>query len=573
MPENVIQTFVPASVQGRMTMVTSRRKGTISPADAARIEIETRRRMSIARRREYYAGTQFDAENAEEQRYQYRDGRSAANPVVPEHRRLHAYSTQIQECVDFLANRLGAGFTIAADQTPVQDVIDAMVVATDTIYAPNAEGDIEIVTDDVLREALMTGDTPVYVGWDPVEERPYLEFWESEAVEFVPLNRTEIEMVIRYDWVWMTDPVTGVERQVEERLVYRMEGNAFGIAECVVEVYLEDDEAPRSREWTGLGRIPWQLLRSDAKGLRSLRGEALITEQAMAMADRYNAVEQTGYLIARYNSHSNVAVIGDAASLKLESDGRVSKDVADVLTFPGGTALQVLTLPTSPEMIEHQRAVLSEALHGVFGVTRVDPETLQGLGQVSGYALEILNQKSEGTYSRVARNWRKDWVRLIDLVLDVTAWKRDAQFAVLDVATMQMRPFTPPADDEMMPQFAPNETPVALWWEVDPRIVFPNRRVGIRMGSGYIVDDVKVRDDFVAGLISRQEALRLRGYDDPDIVRIVDEIDDAADKEMERAAPEVGVYGVGPVAPSSVKSGSTLAGDTDSPATQGVMTP
>lgn len=558
--KNLIQTFVPVSVHGRMTLRGSSRSGSISPMEAARIELEVERRQAVQVRRMYYEGSQFSEANQEE-RVMCPPGSSQRK--IPEHRRLHSYSTQIQECVDFLANRLGAAFSIEAADSAVQSVLNDMVVASDTIYALDDQGEIAVVTDDVLREALIAGDTPVYAGWDPVEERVFLEFWECEAVEFLMSNRSQVDSVIRYDMVWMPDPTSGIEREVEERVVYRMEMNAFGIPECLKETYVEDDDTPQSVEWLGVGRIPWALLRSDAKGLRAVRGESLITDQAMATADRYNAVEQTGYLIARYNSHSNVVVIGDAASLKLESDGRVSKDVADVLTFPGGTAVEVLTLPTSPEMIDHQRMVLSEALHAVFGVTRTDPESIQGLGGVSGYALEILNQKTEGTFSRIARNWRKDWIGLLDLVLDVAAWKRDASYMVMNVETMETRPFDPDSFDVV----EVGEIPVSTWWDVDPGVVFPNRKIGIRMGSGYIVDDVKIRDDFVANLISREEALRQRGLDNKTIKRIVEEIDDAVEKAKPET-PEIGMFGVAPQVQSiGTAVGSTVAGDTERPGT------
>lgn len=559
-----IRTFVPSSVAGQMTLVSSTINGRISPKDAERIERETVRRGRIHQRRLYYAGTQFDEENTKEATDCLPGERSDR---VPEHRRLHAYSTQIQECVDFIANRLGAGFSIESSSPDVQQVIHEMIEATDPIYALDDSGDIEAVTDDVLREALIAGDTPTYVGWDPVEERPYLEFWEAESVEFLMRNRTEVAEVIRYDWVW--DMVDGEEKQVEERVVYSRQPNDLGMLEVTAETYLGEESEPRFTEWLGIGSLPWRLLKADSKSLRGVRGESLITDQAMETADRYNAIEQTGYLIARYNSHSNVAVIGDAASLKLESDGRVSKDVADVLTFPGGTALQVLTLPTSPEMIEHQRDVLAQALHSVFGVQRSDPESIKGLGQLSGYALEILNQKTEGTFSRVARNWRKDWVALVELVLEITAWKRDAPYVLVHEETGDMREWTPPESmlDEA-PEIPEGYRPYPMWWMVDPDTVFPNRKVSIRTGSGYIVDDVKVRDDYVAGLISREEALRKRGYDKPGIKRIMDEIEDEAERTRPEA-PEVGLYGLPQQQPpavgapaSPVQSGTAVT-DTD----------
>lgn len=559
------QVFVPTAQYGRTALVSHSLTGEISSRDAARVEEENARRMGVVRRRHYYGGTQYDKENQKESA-DCRPGDPEAR--VPEHRRLHAYSTQIQECVDFLANRLGAGFSIEAKDKSVQEILDLMVESSDKIHARDEYGEIEAVTDDLLRESLVAGDTPVYVGWDSVTEAPFLEFWECEAVEFIHDTRTSVSKVIRYDQSWERNAATGMEEQVNEQIIYEMRVNPLGIEECVEEKWVNNEEEARYTRWLSVGRIPWALLRADAKGLRSVRGEPLITEQAMDTADRYNAVEQTGFLIARYNSHSNVAVIGDAASLKLESDGRVSKDVADVLTFPGGTALQVLQLPTDPQMIDHQREVLSQALHSVFGVTRVEPGTIQGLGQISGYALEILNQKSEATFGRVARNWRKDWYGLVDLVLDVAAWHGEASTVLLNPETGEETVIDTDDDDVPDVPWEDGWTMLYRWWDIDPQTVFPNRKIAIRIGSGYIVDDVKVRDDFVANLISREEALRKRGYDDPKIKKIIGELDDAAEK-TKAAEPEVGRFT--PVQPlvTGTQAGSTLAAPVEAPATAG----
>lgn len=310
----------------------------------------------------------------------------------------------------------------------------------------------------------------------------------------------------------------------------------------------------------GIGRIPWILMKSDAKSLRGSRGESPITTQAMETADRLNAVEQVSYLISRYNSHANVAVIGDGASLKLESDGRVEKDVADVLTFPGGTALQVLTLPTDPQMIEHQRKVLTDALFGCFGLTRVDTDTVGTLGSISGYALEILNQKQESTTGRITRTWRKCWNDLIDLVLDCHAWWALGQVQMLD----NHGEWQDLTDDEMMAVLGSVDDPDApivavTWWNVDPAATFPNRTLKISMGTGYIVDDVMIRDDFTAGLISRKEALRQRGMGPTQIDQIEQEIG-----EEKPPTPEIGAFGQGGTTggarlqPVGTKAGSTL---------------
>lgn len=530
--------MVPVTVNGVLRVVQMEFSG--DPKDMHDQAVESARRTEVAKRRLYYEGAQYDAENALVQE----TCGEGPSERVPEHLRLHAYSTQIKDAVDFLAARLGDGFSIEADAPAVQTVVDDMVQATDTIYALSDEGEPEIVTDLPLREAMVAGDTPVYVGWDPIEQRVVLEFWECERVQFDLASAQIPEKVTRTEVVWATDDA-GVDREIVERKVYEMVAREDGVRECRVQTFWDDERDPRETGWLGVGSLPWRLLRADRTAMREFRGSSLVTSQAMGTADRYNAVEQTGYLISRYNSHSNVAVIGDGASLRLESDGRVQKDVADVLTFPGGTALQVLELPTDPQMINHQAQVLADALYQSFGITRVDQSTITGLGELSGYALEILNQKTDGTFQRLARQWRKDWAALIDLALDVYAWKAQGEAPALSSEGPEV-----PAEDQVA------DEPVEGWWAVDPDVVFPNRKLAIRMGTGYVVDDVKIRDDFVADLISREQALRERGYDDGDIRKIVREID-AAKKAAQPEPAETGRALNGFQAESPV--GSTVA--------------
>ena len=96
---------------------------------------------------------------------------------------------------------------------------------------------------------------------------------------------------------------------------------------AVKRVFLDDD--PVEETPLELPFLPWCLLRSQVRSLSATRGESVMTQQAMECADRYNAVEQVAWLIARYNSHGNLAVIGDAASLKAQQEERVEKDVAE----------------------------------------------------------------------------------------------------------------------------------------------------------------------------------------------------------------------------------------------------
>lgn len=520
----------PLVIDGRTIMVTLRQGE--DTAAMAHMQVENKRRLDVTLRRMYVEGRQFDAHNAETEKAEcIEDGK-----LLPEHMRVHAYSSQIKDALEFVAGQLAESFAMVADDDEVQQVLEDALRASDQWSGLN--DDDEISVDTPLRDALIAGDVCVEVKWDPIEQTCWAEVWESEQIDFVYRRRGRLEKVVRSEIVWVVDD-TGTEREVIEKIEYRLAVNEFGQMECRKETYWDDDEAPQSVDWLGLPFIPWVCIKGLSRTLRAERGESIITDQCMRHADRYNAVEHVSYLNARYNSHGNLAVVGDAAHLTIENADGVNKDVADVLSFPGGTSVTSITLPTDPSMIEHQRQVLAEAIYNEFGLTRVEPDTIETLGGVSGYALEILNRKTEGTFREIRKEWVSGFKTLLGMILDVTAYKRDVRIiALIDGAEVTLD------DDEI-----PGEALIVsnAFWLIDPQAVFPNRGIEIRMGTGYIVDDVLIRDDYVAGLISRREALRQRGYDEADIDQIVKEIEVEAPPE-----PEIGVFSGGARAGSTV---------------------
>jgi hypothetical protein len=502
--------LVPYFVNGRVRIANV--PSNASAREREWIAQEESRIQVVARCRMYYDGTQYDEANLATAKTLFGDNASVIR--LPEHDRLHAYSVQIQESVDFIADQLTEGFAVNADDQQVQDVVDEVLNAAE-LLSSGEEEDREYVVEPLVRECLKVGDVAVELRWDPINEVVFPVFWDSEQVQFVNPTGTVVDRVVRTELVWVFKD--GHDVQVRERVEFSVDVNpAHGVEEAVKRTYWDEGEGPRSEEWLGLPFIPWILLRAHRESLRALRGASLVSTKVMDNADRYDAVEQQAYLIARFNSHGNLAVVGDAASLTLKTEGQIQKDVADVLTFPGGTGIVPITLPTDPAMIEHQRKVTSDAIYQGFGLVRVEPDTIQGLGSISGYALEILNRKTEGTFRRVRRQFRNDFLRFCGMVLDITAYKREAEIVA-----------APFAEDLGPDTFLP----VEAFWDVDPDAVFPNRKMEIRMGSGYVVDDVGIRDDYTANLISRQEALRQRGYDDTDIDKIEQEIKDAAPVE------------------------------------------
>lgn len=514
---------------------------------------EEARLSTISRNRAYYEGTQYDADNA---RFAAAE-RIGPDEHLPEHLRLHAYSVQIAECVDFIANQLTTGFQIVANTSVVQAVIDAAVDATDRLKNGVDE---EIAMDDVLIDAGQTGDVPYEVIWDPSRTTCYLEFWPAEQVEFEVVSGSWVDKVTRTQTVarpYVDSAGRLSKRDVEERCEWTLENHLVDdagtvVRECIKRTWIQGVDEP-DEEWQGLPFIPWSLLRADKLGLRGFRGDPLITKKAIDNADRLNATEQHAFLIARYNSHGTLVVVGDQAFLQLEQDDdKVNKDVTDVLKFPGATSVSTVSLPTDPRMIQHTRAVCTDNIYASFGLVRVEPDTLEGIGGVSGYALEILNRKSEGKLRRVRRTFKNDVAQMCQMILDVTAYRRAATLPEVLADYYQSYP------EVDVPQ-----PDVTNWWDINPLEEFPDRALEVRMGTGYIVDDVQVRDDFVAGLISREEALRQRGYNDPDIDNIVAEIDAAKKKAVEMLPPRPPAPGAPPTSDRSVVKAGTTTGSTD----------
>jgi hypothetical protein len=561
-----------------------RRPGEIDPASYGTREdyleaVENERRAGVFRRRAYYAGRQYDENNWDcleklsqvtpEGGYSEKDlARALAlwHRELPEHLRLHEYSTQIAESVDFIAGRLSAGFAVEIEDDTTRTVLEAALDASPELASSDDETQLNVV--NVVREACKAGDTAVLLRWNPIEQTGWYEFWDSDTVElrFKEDRPDEIEQAIVWSVDWRPGP-DGVDRMVRLKRLWIVRNRVMNAErvevepgvpeerrlECAEEVYLEVDgeEVLDKVVWWGVPFVPWWPVRALRRSLRSLRGDSVIGEQAMKTADRYNAVEQVSWLIARYNSHANLVVTGDAAlAIKPE---RLAKDVADVLTFPGGTSAIALSLPTDPQMIEHQRAVLKESLYASMGLSQIDQQSLQGLGGVTGYALEILNEKTGQTFAQIRTQLVSDLKKLFTMMLDAVAYW---QLGVLDLE------LTPPGVGDAGAQveiddLQPASSEESTYSTLIPEQVFPNREIKIQMGSGYIVDDVRIRDDYTSKLISQEEALRLRGYKPDEIEDIVAEQAESAQKALEMQAAAFGTGTEGTQRPGTRAGSST----------------
>ena len=474
-------------------------------------ELENERRVGIALRRDYYSGSQYDEENAATLAQIMQTEPNCR--ALPEHRRRHAYCTTIAEAVEFLADQLATTFTVTGEDSTYDKLIQEVIRMSPDL-CPSGDPD-DVAVTEVLRDALVAGDVAVHVRYNSEADTAFFEFWESELVRFdwdeidtSKLAKVYIESVV---WVGEGD----LEREVIQKESWEM---VDGFCQYTQQIGDADAVTRKLRYMF----IPWCLLRAEKKGMSAQRGESVITQQCMEAVNRYDAVEQLGWKIARYNSHSSVVITGDSAFLSSEKSETVNKDVADALTFPGGTNVNALSLPTDTQMIQHQHDVLLDSVYGMFGLARVDQTTIGNYSGLSGYGLEILNRKTDGTFATVRRQFSRDLKAALSMAVDVfESWHTE-----------------------------PNEQGNV---NIESS-VYENRKVEIHMGGAYIADDVMARDDFNANLVSRRQTLLSRGWTEEKI----------ADNEREIAEQSTDIVSQSPIMSGRIKAGSTLTGSDNS---------
>lgn len=458
----------------------------------------------------YYSGEQYEAEN---EQLADEAGYKAANRRLPEHLRKHAYSSHISESIDILSDQLAQG------------------IQFDGAYAELLnqwwlQSEMNERADDWFREGLILGDVYGVPEWDPVEEMMRVDVWEGESIwpVYSQHDWRKLTHWYRYGKVldsqgmehdeiraYVLEPtgmVVPPDVQVDEELLeitFGPDASRMFVVQQVVE-YVFVDEQQTERNELRLPDHPLAHARGDTRRkLRTRFGDSLITKKVRGSADRYNAISQLGFRVARQNSFATIAVVGDAANLG--AGGRnndISKDIADVLTFPGGTDVKTVSLPTDPRMIDQQLHQLERNLYREFGLTKTDLSEFGGLGTVSGYALEILNRKDRATQDRI-RNSAVAGIRsLANRMLDVHAVRAAEAEGRTD------------------------------WWNVDPLEVYPDRQdIDIVIASGDIVDSVSDREDYAAGLVSRRYVLRRRGLGSTEIDGIEKEVQEEAQQRAD----------------------------------------
>lgn len=483
-----------------------------------------RRRNAVVKRRRYYDGTAYYGENLSTAEELAKKDRTfdLRYQRLPEHHRLHAYSEHVFENVNFLADQITGQMVIRAEADGVEEWIEATLKRSRLTYR----------RQEIAREILIAGDVMALClpAPHPEEKMPQMvwHLWEAETVEidYYDEDWTRIREVRTEEHRFMFDDGKEVEKRVVNR--YFLEPVEFLTDEeglPVREITEDDDELElgmvlmecvhvvewdgeeRERQRLGVPFIPWVHLHGEGENLRTMYGSSAISFQLMETVDRLNAVNQLEFLAVRYNSFGTLAVAGDEAYLRERQSQpstdnaaayTVHKDVADAIVFPGGTMVVPITLSINVEAFVDQREILINEAYGLMGLERIDPKQIDSFGGVSGYALEILNRKTDGSFRRIVENVREGILEMVDLGLQVHAY----------------------ADAEV------DEFGGRRWWTVNVDEVWPNREVSIDFGTAYIVDEVAVRADFIANLISRKEALRRRGYNDDDIEQIEQEITD-----------------------------------------------
>lgn len=451
----------------------------------------------------YYDGAQYDAEN---EALADRSGYTARDLRLPEHLRKHAYSSHIQEAIDVLADMFAEGISFDGEHA---ELLNALW--KDTGMAERA--------DDWFRDAIIKGDVYAVPDYDPINDVMTVDVWEAESIwpVYDQNNWRKLSRYYQYQtvvdeeglekeqqkvWILLETTLPVLNEEIDRIDLVDMEFPPDRVIRQLVEYVFEDDELVNVVAHQK-GFFPLVHARGDTRHkLRSMFGDTMITKKVQGTADRYNALGQLGFRVARQNSFSTIAVVGDSASLGAGSrDETIAKDIADVLRFPGGTNVSTISLPADPRMLEYQQKLLEKNLYKEFGLTKIDLEDFGGLGTISGYALEVLNRKERATYKRVRKNALAGIRDLANRMLDVHA----VATAVMDGAE---------------------------WYDVDPLEVYPNRNdIQIVMGSGDIVDAVADRDDFTVGLVSREHVLRRKGLNKEEITQVVTEIN--AQKETE----------------------------------------
>ncbi len=482
----------------------------------------------IQRKRRYYAGRQYGALNATVAKNLGVPVQGEGLKRLKEHQRAHAYSTHIQEGIDFLADQITGQMIRQAvrpeDDTEIEgfttEAADRVDLFLDELWSVSI---LDERNQEVAREILVAGNlacelVPDFTVAEASDVGLRFQFWQTpeEAVltyssfDWSDLVMVEVwteegdqDVVRRYEMVFHPEDIRG------ECLVFTFEQGGYDT----------DQQILLGTRRTGLPFIPFVHLHGENDGLRNFYGKSMVSDQLTETADRYNATKQLEFLAVRYNAFSTLAITGDAVHLQNTDDNSVSvirKDIGEFITFPGGSDLHELSLPTDTDLISSQIETLVDSMWGLLGLEDLSPEKISSFGGVSGYALEILNRKTDGSFRRIVQNLKEGYRAMVEMAFDVDAYARAELLEPVEL------------DDGSFVQ-------LRAFWLIKPEEIWTYRMVRIDFGTAYIIDEVAVRDDFIARIISQDEALRQKGYTNIEIGQILAEQEEANNAQNEEA--------------------------------------
>ena len=410
---------------------------------------------------------------------------------LPEHQRKHAYSGVIEEGIDFITDQLMENLSIEVktkkeiESGEPDEKIPEEQIRFDEMWDGS---DMDLEAPDLTREALVSAESYILLKWD--EAKSIVRFLPYEASAIDPIySSTDYKKMIMAT-VYSTVYSQEEKRELTTREQYVLGLTSEGYQECIYLKFEENNEDPIEAKLLNIPFIPIVHLRAIRKKVRKSFGESLV-KKAVDDADRYNAVNQLEFLIGRYNSASHLALFGTESSIKPEQL-LLGTEVNDFWAFPNTTDAKVMTLPTESKMIDNQCEKIEKNMYKKMGIQKMDLEDIKGMGAPSGYSLEIMNRKTDGVFSRIQKELSKGYTLIFNHALDMQAIMESGK----------------------------------EWWGVDTLKTFPNRTIKFTFGTVFIADADQIRQDYVAGLVSRKRALIMKGYSEQEALEIVEEADE-----------------------------------------------
>jgi len=451
----------------------------------------------------YYEGKQYDKDN-----FRFSQALGIKSDCrLPEHERLHSYSGVIEEGIDFITDQLveNLNIEVKSDAEIKSGQPDDKSTVEQQIYLNIWEqSDMELNAPDLTREALVSAESYILLRWDEAEKIVRIIPYDAENVDPV-YSQDNYKQMIRCS-IYQNKYIESEDRNVQFKEVYTIGQTSEGYAECIYLKYDDISEDPIEARLLNIPFIPIIHLVAIRKRVRESFGESLV-ERLIGDADRYNSVNHLEFMIARYNSISHLAIFGDETNIK-PGQLNLGGEANDFWAFPASTDVKPVTLPTDITMINNQKETIENQMYRKMGLQRMDIQDFKGIGAPSGYALEIINRKTEGVFSRIQKELAKGYTEVFDKAMDMQAFMESG------------RP----------------------WYAIDPKKIYPNRTVKYTFGSMFVADKNEIRADFIAGLVSQRKSLMLMGYSETNALEIMDQL--AEERETTAALEMEGMAGL-----------------------------